>query len=325
MPFPEVGSEALEAFERGFSPQRPEKSVPPASVLGFGEITTVLEIQTEPLRGIACKRMPMFQSEGEIQAFLSVYHRYLHTLGEAIGIQLVPSQTIWVPASGGKRWILYILQERVPVGSIASHAIHLLEEAEVLRLLRAVLDQLAQVFTFNREHAGEIEIGIDGQISNWAIAALAPGGKTLPRSFQLRYFDTSTPLLRLGGVEQLDPELFLRSAPFFLVWILRLLYLDDVMIRYYDFRRVAMDLVANFYKEGLAELVPKLVGEVNRALESHRGSRAFEPMDVREVQRYYREDARIWRLYLAFRKLDRRLRALMGLKYPYVLPDRIDR
>ena len=39
---------------------------------------------------------------------------------------------------------------------------------------------------------------------------------------------------RIEGAEQLNAELFLRSAPSFLAWILRLLFLEDVVDRYYD-------------------------------------------------------------------------------------------
>ena len=80
----------------------------------------------------------------------------------------------------------------------------------------------------------------------------------------LLYLDTSTPILRLNGVEQLNAELFLRSAPPYLAWILRLLFLQEVVTRYYDARKVTIDLIANFYKEQRPELVPELVGGSQR-------------------------------------------------------------
>jgi hypothetical protein len=46
----------------------------------------------------------------------------------------------------------------------------------------------------------------------------------LGQEIELIYFDTSNPLMQKGGQEQLDPELFLRNAPSFLVWIIRLLF-----------------------------------------------------------------------------------------------------
>ncbi len=42
----------------------------------------------------------------------------------------------------------------------------------------------------------------------------------------MAYIDTSTPFLRKEGVEQMDPEPLLKSAPFFLRWVshLQLVY-----------------------------------------------------------------------------------------------------
>jgi hypothetical protein len=131
--------------------------------------------------------------------------------------------------------------------------------------------------------------------------------------------------MQKDGQEQLDPELFLRSAPSFLVWILRLFFLEDVMTRYYDFRRVAVDLIANFYKEQRSELIPELIHEVNSLLFPEGLKGEVEPITLEEVRGYYREDALIWRFYLAFRKVDRTLHKLLGRVYPYVLPEKIQR
>jgi hypothetical protein len=109
------------------------------------------------------------------------------------------------------------------------------------------------------------------------------------------------------------------------VWILRLLFLEDVMTRYYDFRKVSIDLIANFYKEGRAELIPDLVRETNEFLLSQDPGGSLKPISEGEIHAYYREDAWIWRLYLAFRKVDRWLYGVLGRYYPYILPDRIKR
>ena len=95
--------------------------------------------------------------------------------------------------------------------------------------------------------------------------------------------DTSTPLFRVDGVEQLDPELFLRSAPSFMVWIIRLLFLEDVMTRYYDFRRVAMDLIANFYKEQRPELIPDLIETANEFFADEAADLGIEPHHARRM------------------------------------------
>jgi hypothetical protein len=137
--------------------------------------------------------------------------------------------------------------------------------------------------------------------------------------------DTSTPLYRIDGAEQLDPELFLRSAPSFLRWVLRLFFLDDVVNRYYDFRLVVIDLLGNLHKEGAAEMIPALVAAANRFLAEQMPDMALQPITEKEVDDYYREDAFIWRLYLGMRRLDRWLHRAMEKHYPYILPGKIER
>jgi hypothetical protein len=321
----EMNPELFLDFERGFNPRHPEQSVIPAKVLGYGEISTVLEIVTEELRGLACKRMPMFLNVVEVENYLKLYREYIDVLGHQVGLNVASGETVWIRDREHGRVTAYILQEKIPHGTIGHQVIHTLPKEKVLLLVRAVLIELKKVFDFNRDHRGEIEVGIDGQISNWAIEGLAPHNPALEGPVKLIYFDTSTPLTRKNGQEQLNPELFLRSAPSFLVWILRLLFVEDVMTRYYDFHRVCVDLVANFYKEQRPELIPDLVNEVNTLLSSQTQEGQFTPITIKEVHSYYREDAMIWRLYLAFRKVDRTLHELFKREYPYVLPDKIER
>jgi len=132
--------------------------------------------------------------------------------------------------------------------------------------------------------------------------------------------------VRLDGVEQLDPELFLRSAPSFLVWLLRMLFLEDVVTRYYDFHLVAVDLIANFYKEQLPDLIPELIEEANDFFAMEASQLEVAPITLKEVRSYYREDALIWSLYLNMRKADRLLQTrVLRKRYPYILPGKIKR
>ena len=315
----------LQEFESGFNPRAPERSVLPAHVLGYGEISTVLEISTENMRHFACKRMPMFRNETEVENYLRVYEEYLRVMENQIGLNLVPSKTAWVREPKSGMVILYILQEKMPSGTIGHQAIHHLPDREVLKLVQAVLREMKKVFDFNRVHQGELELGLDGQISNWSILDYDPQNPQLVDPVRLAYFDTSTPLMQKDGQEQLDPELFLRSAPSFLVWILRLFFLEDVLTRYYDFRRVIVDLIANFYKEQRPGLIPDLIDIANDLLSTEDSESEFAPITIQEIRSYYREDAMIWRLYLSFRKVDRALHKLLSQDYPYVLPGKIQR
>ena len=70
----------LGEFEQGLNVRWPEKSRIPARVLGYGEISTVLEIQSAPAEGLAYKRMPMFRDEAEAAQYEALYREYVDVL-----------------------------------------------------------------------------------------------------------------------------------------------------------------------------------------------------------------------------------------------------
>ena len=312
----------LSEFEQGLNVRQPGQSRIPARVLGYGEISTVLEIQSAQAGNLAYKRMPMFRDEAEVTQYAALYEEYVNVLHNRSGVQVVGGELIKVLGVKGKI-VAYIAQEKLPPQSIAHRAIQSLPADEVLRLVQTALRETQKVFDFNHAHANELELGFDGQISNWAIVGFDAAAQRLPAAIHLVYLDTSTPLLRKGGREQLNPELFLRSAPFFLAWLLRLLYLEEVLTRYYDFRRVALDLVANFYKEQRAGVIPALIDLVNASFAAQGDQ--IKPLTAHEVASYYKQDAQLWSAYLAARKVDRFLHRLIGKEYPYILPEKIKR
>jgi hypothetical protein len=129
--------------------------------------------------------------------------------------------------------------------------------------------------------------------------------------------------MRRNGVEQLNPELFLRTAPSFLVWVIRWLFLREVMERYYHTRDIFLDLVANLHKEGRPDLIPALLEMVNAKLD--RLSPPPAPISADEARAYYERDALIWRLFLRLRRVDQSLCRLRGRRYEYILPGPIRR
>jgi hypothetical protein len=320
----QVNTQLLESFEQGLDPQHPERSKIPARVLGYGEISTVFEIQVDELRGLAFKRLPLFYTMQEVDRYRTVYEEYNRLLEGEGGLRLPShSHATLVGASG--RPVFYIIQRQLDYASIGHHALHLLPREQVPRLVTCILRELRKVWDYGRRQS-RVQMGIDGQISNWAIDGFDPEHPHLDEDTHLFYVDTSTPLIRVDGVEQLDTELFLRSAPSFLVWVLRLFFLKDVVNRYYDLRLVAVDLVANFYKEQRPDLIPETVGAVNRFFADEAADLGLQPIDEQQVRSYYREDALIWSLYLSMRKVDRFIRRrLLRRDYPYILPERVKR
>lgn len=321
----DIDREKLQQFEDQLDPRDLTASSFPVRVIGYGEISTVLDIDLGDGAALAYKRMPLFHNNEEVERYQALYEEYTRTMAKEIGIRMVEAEVVNVHDEAHQREVVYILQRMLPAESIGHKAMQMLAEEEVHRLVLAVVGELEKVYRFNEDHRGRIELGIDGQISNWALDGYQPGSARLPDEIRLIYVDTSTPLLTRDGKEQLDPQLFLRSAPSFLVWILELFFLEDVLTRYYDLRKVCIDLMANFYKEQRPELIPELVALLNDHFSARIESDGFEPFTVKEIEAYYREDAMIWRLYLAFRKVDRWLHRLFGQHYPYILPGKIKR
>ena len=154
-------------------------------------------------------------------------------------------------------------------------------------------------------------MALDGQLSNWI----------LTENNEILYIDTSTPLFKLNNIEQLNPELILKTAPSFLRWILRLFFLKDVMGRYYDHRLVYLDLIANLYKEQRPDLIPTAIEIINNYINVNE-----KPFDIKEVEKYYKEDKLIWTLFLAFRRFDKWLTTkILRRRYEFILPGKIKR
>ena len=143
---------------------------------------------------------------------------------------------------------------------------------------------------------------------------------------KITYIDTSSPLYRIQGNEQLDAELFLKSTPFFLRPIIRAFFLQEVLDRYYDLHLVTVDLIANFYKEGLPHLIPDLITTANAFFAEQMEDFEVQPLTEEEVKKYYKNDAFIWKFYLAARKIDRFItEKILGKKYEFRLPEKVKR
>lgn len=319
-----VDRELLKAFEERLNPSKPEESPIPAKVLGYGEISTVFEIFQESQRDIAYKRMPLFDDMQQIEKYRDIYHKYNELLRE-IDIEIPEYGAIDV-ITDDRRIVLYLYQRKLPSDSIGNKIMHVVSDDKVMILVLEVLRELNKVWRFNRDNKPEIEVAIDGQISNWAIKHFDPENLVIDESISLLYFDTSTPLMRENGVEMLDAELFLKPTPPMMRWILKKFYLQDILDRYYDFRRVVVDLIANFFKEGRSDLIPKLVELANEFFSGEAVIPDVAPINYEEVKKYYKEDASIWRLYLSLRKIHRFIRTkILRKHYEFILPGKIER
>ncbi|MBU2549993.1 MAG: hypothetical protein KKB20_16395 [Proteobacteria bacterium] len=305
-----VDDDLLRRFEEGLDPSDIGASAVSASILGYGEISTVFRIGDDETT--AFKRMPLFGDRPAAEAYADRYSEYCRLLREA-GLKLPEGETRIVEPTS-RPVVLYITQARIPTDRFAHQLIHVLEPNDIRDLLEGIVTEIDKVWRFNQDRAPALRLAIDGQLSNWA--------RTDPGEAAGLYFvDTSTPMYLKDGLEQLDPELLLQAAPGFMRGVFRIFFLEEVMTRYYDPRQVFTDLTANLFKEQRPDLVPFTVEVINQGLGG-----GLDPLTVAEVERYYRGDRRIWSVALAMRRLDRWIKTrLQGRRYEFILPGEIRR
>jgi hypothetical protein len=268
-------------------------------ILGYGEISAVVRWSASG-RPVAAKRLPPFASEAAFQAYRDCVRRYLEEL-RAHGVKPLATAVQGCEGADGT-WRAYCVQPMVSPDALLTTQLSSGSLEETERSLGRVVDCLLG--------AVGPKLGIDGQASNWVVA-----------DGELRYLDVSTPLLRDElGQEQLDTELFLASLPWALRGLVRWRYLGAILDKYYEPRGVVVDLLANFYKEGLGDLVPPLVERLQAK------GLLEPPITVAELQRYYRSDARMWSLLQRLRRADRFWQGRVRRRiYPFLLPATIDR
>lgn len=265
-------------------------------VLGYGEITLVLGWPADEPRW-ACKRLPAFDSFAAADRYRDQLDRYLAVLRDR-GVEPVASMLRLV--EGSTRPVAYVVQPVLPASSLGPEVLRGGDDETARDLLQQVVDVVPGVV--------DDRIGIDGQISNWAMV-----------DGELRYLDVSTPMLfDPSGRFALDLDLFLAAYPWLLRAPIRRWVAPDVVGAYRDARHVLVDLVANLLKEKLERWLPEAIAMVDDVV--------VPTVSEDEVRAYYRADARLWEVMLRLRRADRWWqRTVRRRTYPFLLPGPIER
>ncbi|MFX1418405.1 MAG: DUF6206 family protein [Promethearchaeota archaeon] len=319
----DVNNELLKELERTIDTLNPEKGKIPIKILGYGEISLVFEIIDDPAH-LAYKRIPIFDTERQVKRHTWAFNNYNKILHEDIGILLPNQKIIWFKDEED-RIQFYIVQEKVNPDAVGNHVIHQVSDQEVETLILLAMREMKKVWMFNKEN-NNLDVGIDGQISNFVVVDYNPDNPNITNNTKLLYLDTSTPMFRKNGAEAMEAVLFLKSSPSFLRFLLKALFLQEVLDRYYDWRLVTIDLIANFFKEQKPEIIPKLIKSINKFFREEASEFTIEPITLEEVKKYYKNDKMIWVIFQRARKIDRFLKTkLLRKKYDYYLPGKIER
>jgi len=316
-----INIELLKELEKSLDTYNPDKGKIPINILGWGEISLVFELANDP-ENVAYKRIPIFDNEIQVKRHIWAYNEYNRLLNDDCGLILPDYDTAWFKDEGGGIQF-YCVQGKLHPDSVGHKIIHNISNKEIETLILLAMREMKKVWGYARTK-NYLNIGLDGQISNFAIKNYDPDDIKVDINSELYYIDTSTPMFRINGKEAMEAVLFLKSTPSFLRGLIKAAFLQETVDRYYDWRKVTTDLVANFYKEQKPELVPRLTRLVNKFIEEEAPEFDIEPLTVREIQKYYKSDANMWRIFQAARKIDRFLETrLFRRKYAFYLPGKI--
>jgi hypothetical protein len=306
----------LKEFENQLNTNDPEGGTIPVKILGYGEMSAIFLFEGMPETAI--KRMPPFHSAQEVSAYKSNIDEYCGFLTDKFNMNIAEYAYVEIVNKYDEH-ILYVAQNKLDVKFIGNRLIQSCKDEELEKILKAIMNKLIPIWKWNAQNEDMI-FGLDSQISNWCFEPGKDGG-LVPV-----YFDYTTPFIRKNGKELLDPEIFLKSCPSFLVWLVRWLFLHDVLDRYYNLRLVLIDITANFYKEGQAARTPFVIETINKYIAHNVSELEMEPIVQKEVDKYYKEDAFIWKLFLSLRRLDRFIKTkIFRDKYDFILPGKIKR
>ena len=318
-----IDIEVLKKLEKTIDTSNPEKGEIPIKILGYGEISLVFELLNNPEQ-IAYKRIPIFENEKQVNRHIWAYNEYNRILIEDVGLNLPNYDVAWFRDNEDKIQF-YCVQEKISSESVGNRVIHDLSTEDIETLILLVMREKKKVWVYSKNHE-TIDIGLDGQISNFAIIGYDPNNPKIEKDTKLLYLDTSTPMFRKNGIEAMDAELFLESTPSFLRFIVKAAFLDEVVDRYYDWRLVTIDLIANFFKEQRPELIPGIIHKVNKFFKEEASEFNIKPITFEEVQKYYKNDKMIWVIFQNARKIDRFIKTkLFKKKYDFYLPGKIER
>ena len=318
-----IDVELLKEFEKTIDTINPESGKIPIKILGFGEISLVFEIIDDPLH-LAYKRIPIFDNEKQVKRHILAYNEYCRILEEELNFNLPEHEALWF-RNDEEQIQFYSVQEKINPESVGNNLIHHINDKEVETLVLLAVREMKKVWAFNKKNK-DLQVGLDGQISNFVVMGYNSKNFAINDNTKLIYLDTSTPMYRKNGIDAMEGELFLKSTPSFLRFLIKAMFLQEVLDRYYDWRLVIIDLIANFFKEQKPEIIPKLIYRINQFFKEEAAEFEIAPLTLIEVQKYYKNDKMIWSILQTARRIDRYIMTkLFRKKYDFYLPGKIER
>jgi hypothetical protein len=232
-------------------------------VIGSGGISATLRWQD----GLVLKPLPDFPHQAAVEAYAAAVDAHVRALEQA-GVEALPAAVEAFARPGGT-WAACIVQPEIPAAQLLPECLRASGRKDALRLL----DQLAA----HIESAVNDRIGLDADITNWCV-----------QDGRLALLDISTPMLRDTRRRlAFDPVLFMGGVPRLLRPVLKRYVEIRLVRRFFERRRLFIDVLSGFRSERLQELLPPAIERVNR--------NTTPRITECDVERYRRRNERFWR------------------------------
>lgn len=261
-------------------------------IIGAGEITCVVA-----WRGHACKRLPPFTDPARVSAYEQLLGEYLAALNQA-GVSTLP--TTLVRITNRDRLVAYLVQPRIPAGNGMPRWMLGVPMSEAVAMAARVLDLV--------RGCNAAGVGIDANLSNWLV-----------QDGQPVYLDVSTPMLRdAAGRHRLDTEIFVATLPAIVRGVVRKYFVNDLLDRYFVTRSVYENLIGDLPNTQLDHFTARLLTEANARLD--------QPLTLKQIAAYRREDRLTWRTIRQLLKLEQFWRrTVLRSPHPHLLPSQFTR
>jgi len=260
---PLIAASELESLEDTVTVALKRHDTSGLNIVGFGELSVALGWPNSAPEWV-CKRTPPF-TPSQFAHYKQLVGTYVDQV-RASGMQVV--DTTVVGLQRGDRTVAYVVQPMLAAASLGHNVLAACEPDPDHRFLTALADAIGIVST---------TLSIDAQVTNFSWDGSV-----------LTLIDVGTPMMWDDNGKflfEMDPFLRMIPAP-----TRRLVKWDmtKVVERWSDKRQVAIDIVANLYREGLTDWVDPTITALNRGLQP------IKPITASEALRFYEQDAKTW-------------------------------
>jgi Family of unknown function (DUF6206) len=307
-------------FRRALSELRAAARAPlELRVYGFGEISrTVGLVRRAPALAetiepspFVYKRLAPFPSRELAAQYVRTYEEYNRRLRDDVGIE-VPDFHCRTMINKRGRTVVLPAQARLDPSSIAKRVLQQRDAHQCLILFRMVLAEYRKLVRYNRAKAADgFQIGLDGQVPNWAVRNYLGDQVPLRGDEGLIFVDTNTPMMRMHGRECLPMTFYLQSLPRMIRPFVRPMA-RSVLNRYFNPRIILLDFLANTSIHGRGELVECFLPDGNSFLAEGLIQPVPRPITMADVKKYIKDDVATWRLMRSARKVEEMLQGQRG-------------